>query len=358
MVGFHSVGKCQAKDPVLCRFHGVPVSGGALALYESFLAQKGGDGLGGGLSASERALVSSLRWDGECPGWFEGFVAGAAGREFGGCVPELLDVVDSPVGRLAVVWEGVSQDVKDEAVLDSGYCLQSIQFRSWESGEVLGFVKVSSMNEESFRVSFGDDELAEFRYADRYRGVNCGFADVAVSGPGRFLLGDRGLFGEDLLVKKRQVWLAVQQYGKMGDSSTVVYDEDGKSLMSYQVSEDHVPSDVKVDADLQVFREQIAVEMREKQAFFEVPYIDYSRVSESLKGKGFGSALYVFAARRLAVDGKVLRGSGIQTEEAKALWGRLGKLFPGRVSFLSSSYRGEVKVNPVLDFRGSVESPV
>lgn len=359
----HSRKKCQAQDPSTCRYHGNPVSAGALELYNKFLAkQTVAPFADDKLSATEKAITSSLNWQGNPPAWFKKYADKASGKEVLSTNPEILEVIDSPLGKLAVVWEETSQFDEDvNNSLDSGYTVQTLQYRSFKTGEKLGFIKLSSMTDESFERSFGNDEFTEFRYAQRYHGVNYKFKE-GQEGTNRYILGSRNLEGNDLLAKRRQIWLAAQSDTQLNNalttSSTRVVGNNGFNIPSYEVNEKHIPSDEKVTEDLKVFRETLRKSVNNKRAYFSAPYIDYSTINESLKGKGFGTAMYVFAARKLATQGKFLRGSGIQSAAAKAVWERFNKLFPNNVGSLTNNLDGKNFVNPTLDFRESVKTPV
>lgn len=55
------------------------------------------------------------------------------------------------------------------------------------------------------------------------------------------------------------------------------------------------------------------------------PFIDFSRLEEKYQGKGAGTSMYVYMARKLGEKGKTLSSSGLQSDEAQRLWGSMIK---------------------------------
>jgi hypothetical protein len=81
------------------------------------------------------------------------------------------------------------------------------------------------------------------------------------------------------------------------------------------------------------------------------PLVSQSRVSEELEGKGYGAALYVYTARKLAEHGQVLKGSNLQSPSAQKLWSKFKNRLPAHVGSQTYADNGKEYTVPVLDFR-------
>lgn len=289
-----------------------------------------------------RAMDSDLDYQGPKPLWWNEYVERAKNHEDErlNTTPELLDVIETGHGKVAVVWEPSSQDDNDRfPQLEKGMHVGITRFRSLDSQEDLGYLKSTWIDDESYKRAFGDDEFTAFRFHQAYSGKrgypfskHSKYADE--TDPVRL----RGL-----------TWLAANCNLKGGYET-----EDGKWRADYQRSEDDIPKDdQKVKADLKKLSAEAESTLSHNRSFFEHPFVDFSRVKNYAQGYGYGSSLYVYAAKRLAKEGKVLRGSSLQTEEAQNVW----KKFPERVG---KHYRTQkiktsegVKEYPVLDFRSA-----
>ena len=341
--------QCRAKDPATCRHHGNPLEATtapltAEGMFQSYIQTR--PKADGTKSAVGSAIQSNLQWDGAKPDWWAEHEQSALDHKLIPTKPELLDVIDSPVGKLAVVWQQVSHSKTDKGVvLGSGMGLNVCSYRSFETGEEVGYVKMTYMDKESVERSFGNDEFTPYRWQDRWSGDTYPFNDDDENGK-QGVYGDRDLKGEELKAKRREVWLAAQRH--MGHGIT---DKNGKYFANYNLSRDNIPDDETVNKDLKMFSTRVRKEMKEKQGYWKVPNVDYSHVDDSIKGKGFGTALYVYTAKKLGTQGKVLRASGLQSDDAQATWGRFAKHFPDNITSVTLTNRGEKHKTPALDFR-------
>lgn len=289
---------------------------------------------------------SPLSWEGPKPKWWKNYTKEAQNNDFAplSTTPELMDVIDTPVGKVAVVWEKNSQASNDKYVqIDSGYAVQRCVMRSFDTGEELAYVKASHVDDEAFKRSFGDDEFTPFRHRARYSGHNYPLDDE-----------DKSVAEEDLPEMRRKLWLAAKKDQGLGRlvREGLFKDEDGNFVMSYQIDRKHLPEDVRVQEDLKNYSTKLNEEITKWKQERGTPFVDFSHVNEGLKGQGFGTAVYVYTARKLATQGKTLRGSGIQTEDAQAVWSRFQKRFPNQISFEERKEGdGSISVLPILDFR-------
>lgn len=335
--------KCHAKDPSTCRFHGRALQNQASALQdkinnllatapakkESVLPTSG--------SLVNQALGSDLNYDGPKPKWWKKYVKDLANDSELPTQAKLLDVIDSPAGSLAVVWQEESVSQKDRGVsLDSGMGVHVCYLKSMETGEDLGYVKMTYTNDATFERSFGNDEFTPWRYRERYGGTGYQF---------RYGAGSKVT---DPTERRRIVWECAHR-----DFNVGIRQENGEYVSSYNVSTKHVPADdaqVKADVD-KLMNEHVKPQMDDMRQYFATPFVDYSHVHDELKGKGYGSALYVYTARVLGERGQVLRGSGIQSDDAQSAWGRFASKIPAHISKMKLEYHGEAREYPILDFR-------
>lgn len=299
---------------------------------------------------SEQALSASLNWQGEKPPWWNDYSEAISKNEFPvlAITPKLLDVFDSPMGKVAVVWEDAAQGPRDAfSQVEEGYRIQRCLLRNFETGEQLGYLKVTSIDDDSMERSFGDDEFSAFRYRAEHSGLGYKYhfnesnASTATMSP------------EELKQERRKVWLAAVR-----DLNLNVKDAEGNTVWTRSINEQHIPDDAQVQKDLQKYSKMIRQESQRMRKRFEQPFVDYSKIEKAAKGQGFGSAMYIYTARYLATQGKALRGSGIQTADAQKVWTRFKKHLPGNIKFMTlTELSGQRRKHPLLDFRKPVSSP-
>jgi hypothetical protein len=343
---------CQAKDPSTCRHHGHPVVSHANKAVD--LQNKINEALGSKITVPSeplqsknplinQALNSDMDWKGEKPDWWETYKAESENDPDIPGTPKLLDVIDSPSGKLAVVWhDEATEDKAKSLTLDSGYGSPACYYKSVETGEVVGYVRTAYIDEDTLKRSFGDDEFAVWRMRSRYGGTRYPFT----RDDDTMMLGDRNLEGEELLAKRRQIWVAAHR-----DLEKSITRPDGSYAAYYNISVNDIPDDAQVAKDLKALSKKPRKEMQDKIKHFGVPYIDYSSVDGNLKGQGFGTALYLYSARQLGKQGKTMRASGTQTDAAQAVWKRFKKAFPNNVSSTRRTMYNRTTVHPMFDFR-------
>lgn len=296
-----------------------------------------------------RAADSSLVWDGVKPAWWAGYRSELMSHPDAATEPKLVDVVDSPVGPLAVVWQDECYDRSELSMsFDSAIGMQVCYFKSVETGATLGYIRVASMSDETIERSFGDDEFTAFRFRSRFGGTRYPFQDEPdVSGAPGLRGGQRNLSGDALVQKRREVWLTAHQ-----DLDVPVRGADGGVIPSYRLSERDVPADeAEVRRSLAEMADVIREDMKVKRAYHGTPYISYSSVEGPLRGKGFGSALYVYTARMLGSQGKAVRASMNQQPSAERAWQKLVKSFPQQSKRMTIVNNDESLRVAVLDFR-------
>lgn len=156
---------CKAKDPSTCWKHG---SVSAESMFQSYQSAELVRTKPASHPVSAASVYSGTSPEAE-PEWWKQYKADAEADEALPTTPELVDIIESPEGLLAVVWHSESQDDGDRNVtFDSGIVISAIQYHSMKTGETLGHVKIASMDETSFERSFGKDEFTPFRWQARY----------------------------------------------------------------------------------------------------------------------------------------------------------------------------------------------
>jgi hypothetical protein len=303
--------------------------------------------------AAQAALSAELTWSGTTPKWL-GETAKKQ-KELFGTEPKILAVIPSPLGELAVVWENDSVDSSDIGVeRERGYEVNRITFNHLKTGEKVGYLKMGSMNEASHARSFGDDEWADFAWAEDALGGSYGFSNWERRPNGEYVdLPDvRNMTGDEKLAAKKKIWASSFAAIKVSppdfDSSQLPWG----SLVN--LKPEHAPQDeAKLDKDLTVVRKNLHKQALTMLSYHAEPSIDYIQVDDRLRGKGMGHALYIFGARMQADKGRVLRASGIQTDQAKKSWKLMKKLgLPIRtMTKKTGSARQPTSEYFVLDFR-------
>jgi hypothetical protein len=248
--------------------------------------------------------------------------------------PELLDVIASPKGDIAVVWQPLSQDKLDSVMNVSGRETSVTYFKSMKTGDNMGWIKTSSITDESFAHSFGNDEYTPFRYRAWFSGQ--GYPGLSFAG----YSGSRGdddvpLDPDDKDAINSSVWLSIQ-----------------KDFRSYTENAE-LPDAETIGADIATYTARIREDIARVRDFADpdAPYVASSRIDEELAGKGFGTALYVYTAKRLGLDSKVLRASDNQSDEAEALWARFEDRIPEHVGSMTKPTIMGLQTDLTLDFR-------
>lgn len=351
--------KCRAKDPANCSYPGhkslhAPVQGKVEDIQQFFNVElpsisENVTFTGTPATLTRRAMRSSLSWKGAKPKWWNKFYEESASNPLFPSQPELLDIVDSPAGKLAVVWQPENQDKNEiSKTLDSGIGVSTCYYKSVETGETLGYIKMASITDNSSEQAFGNDEFTPFRWSEGFNSKDYGFNDHNFNNHDhmRQPYGYRNLTGDDLLQKRREVWVKAQKNLGQG-----FYRADGKYVYSVELGSEYFPDDVTVQKDLKKFSRILNKDIKNKKEYYKNPYVEFSRVEKPLKGQGFGTALYVYTGRRLAQNNQVLVASGVQSNDAEKTWGNFRKHLKGKVSSIELDYNGKKKMSPVLDFR-------
>lgn len=306
-----------------------------------------------------QALTSDLNYTGPSPKWLSELHKNSEKLWGPGNEPKIVDVIDSPEGELAVVWTPMSGNNNDTNVIrERGFIIREISFVNMETGERQGYLKASFVDDESCKKSWGDDKFAGIRYMDEYDGHNFGIkeyintkADPKVSEEDRFKKVDileTAKTPEEVLVAKKKIWAA--SYRALG---LPVNDKLGEYVPSYNVNEEHAPeTEAEIDNAMKPVHKATDRKLDDFKKDFRTPFVDFSSVSSSLKGQGYGGALYVYTARMLAKENRILRGSGLQSDSAKGAWEGLSKDKRLPVKKLTQHWsKSPTSVVPILDFR-------
>lgn len=292
---------------------------------------------------TDAAFASTLKYEGKIPRWFKNLPTKLQENELGG-KPEILDIIDGPKGKLAVVWEENSVEANDIwLVTERGYNTSRLSLRDARTGEVKAYLKAAYQTQESQERSYGTDEWKGFRYlAERE-----GFYGMEKKYPkGRdYKVGDetfeRVVINPPALETEDELRSFITQARRTLD----IYG----APRSEEMDEATLRKEVKV---LQkAANERLASDLEN----YKTPYIDFSRVDDNnLRGKGLGHSLYIFAARKLSEKGLGLRASSLQSDEAQKSWRLMAadKRFPITVkNWLYKGHGGnQISANYLMDF--------
>lgn len=354
------VGPCSAK-PGQCPFgkkvDHYETADGARKAYEAFNDTFSSEAKVKTLSDTAKlALASDLAWAGKSPKWFK---ADAAQQEKTfGTKPEIIDVIPSSVGNLAVVWSTDTMDsVELSPQLERGYNCNRIAFQSMKTGEVMAYIKMGFIDDSSLERSFGNDEWTPFAWADDALGGQFGF-ETYPDADNKDTPNVRELTGEAKIAMKRNIW--AHSYGTLNitppdfDTSELTWG----SLHNLTAS--HAPkSEAILDRELDLLRSELRNQIQGRKIWDGTPSINYIKRAEALNGEGIGHALYIYGARMQGKYGRVLSASTIQTSYAEKSWRLMKKLgLPVKTVTKKRSYNPEDNETVELfnlDFRKNVE---
>lgn len=204
---------------------------------------------------------------------------------------------------LTFTWYDISRRKQDWQSRERGYLVSRLVVTDAADREV-GYLNVTHTTAEMVAAELP----TPFHWADENTGTSFGF----------------GYYDE---VSPQRIWASAYQALRTTPPSA-----DGKGL--WVISEQDAPTDPDVLVrELAWAEAQFAEQVCQFVRNLSIPFVDYSFLDHTatgpdgavvrLRGTGIGQLMYVLAAKRLAEQGKVLRASGIQSEEAEALWRRL-----------------------------------
>lgn len=298
-------------------------------------------------SIVNHALYSSLEWNDEDPKpeWWDEYTEDSLkeerdenGRLLTGhsSLPELLNKIEIDGKEAAVVWQPESQSESDYHVADSaGKQISVLEIMDIESGDTIAEIKISRGTEEAFTRSFGKDAYTNIRYLNEFSGSSVKIPEKSDDKNQEFL-------------NRKQVW--ADAHKKFAED---VKNKEGRYISPRNVTVEDAPDDLKtLNKDLRGIKAPYVEPISDSKKYFKTPFIDYSYVQDEHKGKGIGTAAYIYAARKLGKNNDVLRGSGVQSDEAQGLWNRFKETLPKEnVSTTKLKANGKVKEYHVLDFR-------
>lgn len=264
--------------------------------------------------------------------------------------PEILDRIETARGPAVVAWLPINADSKTARV--SGSESETLYIFDEETSQVLGYVLLNCMTEKSIARSFGEDEFADFRFRRRYSGVDYTGIGHLWNPPDSIEDGDAeyvdALPAEEL---RRVVWAA----GRADFRGKGIIDKDDKYIPNYSLLPKHAPDDKTIRKEMEVWRKEI---QKDKEGMlesysYETPFVDFVRVDDSMWGQGIGKAMYIYAAKRLGTEGRMLQASSVQTDFGEDLWKSLIKNHPESIKTVMLPRGLEQKPTPVhhLDFR-------
>lgn len=298
-------------------------------------------------AATQTALTADLQPLEQQPAWILKQTSQLQ-QELFGVTPQVIATVDSPLGPLAVVWEEATVDPNDiVSEVEDGYLMSRIAYRTLDRGELVGYLKTTSMTEESVGKSFGNDEWRGLRYARARES----FYPMDLS----HVQGERNYSPHQ---SAEDFQISTIDPPDLADREKLV-EFVSKVQIHFQDYSDRSPAfmeDGELRDELARLQEVANQNLDNYLASFKEPLIDYIKLDrDELRGQGLGASLYVFMARKHAERGLPLRASGLQTPEAKKSWDHMAAdpRFPVRVSnsLYQDRSRRKVSTGYILDFR-------
>jgi hypothetical protein len=109
-----------------------------------------------------RAATMELGYDGPEPVWLEGYQQHFE-QKFPGSKPEIIDVIDTYEGKMAVVWSPYSLNPTDQAIQRDGWAVREVSLVSMSDGYKFGGLRISPSNDEVATASVAqiDERIAQ-----------------------------------------------------------------------------------------------------------------------------------------------------------------------------------------------------
>ena len=318
--------------------------------------------------AVNHALHTNLNYDGEVPDWMSGLNDSA--RNLGFASPEIVDVIESPVGPLAVVWSKNSTEEDDKFPQSKGFLVSELSFRKFKNGEIVGKLNVDRVNDESAVRAFGNDKWSSMQYAEKAIGVSFGLKErVPDESTGRtkeVLTFDIAQTDDEILQTHKRIWAMshrglplypnsiTRRIKELRKDPQGTDTEELRSLSRlelYNLTANEAPDTIQeIDKDLKQIRKKTDKLYKDFKKDHSAAVISWVTISKDLRGSGFGSALYMYAGRMMGREGKTLSSSGLQSDSAIRTWERFSANSDiPTVKIASSSTSNDS--NLCLDFR-------
>jgi hypothetical protein len=311
-----------------------------------------------------QALTSDLNYTGKAPRWLSKLQKESQATYGPGGEPKIIDVIDSPVGPLAVVWSNQTLRKNDASIINErGFNIREISLVNMKDGENQGYLKAAFVDDDSCKRAWGDDDYSGIRYLDEYDGSNFGikeYVDPPRDAKGKLKrdvefkkidILKAAKTPDERLEAKKKIWAASGRALKFS-----VKDEQGEYVPYYNLNASHAPkTEEELDEAMKPVQKTGNKKLEDFKKDFKNPYVDFARTNDAVQGQGLGSAMYIYTARMLGKENKILRGSGLQSESAKGAWEGLTKdarLPVGKMTQYWSKSDAP-SVCPVLDFRAN-----
>lgn len=272
---------------------------------------------------TKQALSSTLVHNGPEPEWLHELQE--TGLKKFGNKTEIIDIIETSQGSLAVTWSPSSVDEIDESMqLEGGRECHELNYRKIDDGTILGKLKVSYLTPETITRSFGDNEWTGLRYCDEIKGKLTGATSIERNNEDKYVRVDnfaKVTTPDELIALKKTIW--AQSHASFNITPKNVSMKELHGLL-VNLTPEMAPNDpVKLDEDLKILQNHANTELNEDMKELKAPFIKYSGLDETLRGQGLGTSLYIYAARKMSEKGLTLEGSGTQTEYAQKAWVRM-----------------------------------
>lgn len=262
-----------------------------------------------------KALSSKLKYSGEKPEWFKP-IEDESLKRFGK-PSEIIDEIEIEGKPTLVVWHDDSLRNKDIGPQKAGYNVSRLVYLDKETGDERAYLNVTYSSDESSERAFKNDELTSLRQLAENDSRFYAYRKDENLIKLRKLEGDEE-GSEETYEEKAKLWK------KAVFSLQVDFGREPKR--SYTFSDEDLPSNEKeLDKDIEKIIEATKESYDNYRLSSKTPKIDFSRVSDDLRGKGLGVSMYIYAAKKLAEKDLVLASSTMQSDHAIKAWKRMGQ---------------------------------
>lgn len=309
---------------------------------------------------TQQSLDSSLSYNGPVPKWFK--KDSKKSIKIFGTEPEIIDIVELNGAKTAVIWSENSLQENDSSVqLNDGYNVSTIEYRNFKTGETLGYLKARYIDEDSLNNTFGNDDYSNYRILASQGEIfdAADFKTVEIPKIITYskdeLKIDTAKTDEEKLESYKKLWHSLHDHFELSPISNADKKFYSLSVNDAPNSIEEIKEDLK---QVEPYAEQVRDDLINSAKY---PLIDYSRISNELRGQGLGSSLYIYSARKLAEKGRVLSSSSIQSQEAQNFWKRVIKDKEIPVKVITRRFqKGDIHQNKnsfAIDFTKDFKQP-
>lgn len=255
--------------------------------------------------STTQALNSSLRYNGVIPEWFKGLEKTT--QEIFNESPILMDVIETNIGSLAVVWEEHStSDLNVSLQFESGLQIPCVRYVNVLTGETEAFIQSIYMDNESIRKCWGDNEWTSVCFAQKTLNVDLGMFEVKSCTESHGYICspfNNDSLNDDVSVKQK-IW--------------------EKCNETFNLNLGDAPNNnEKLNDGMKMIQEFADEKLELYCESFKYPKVSYVFLNQALHGQGLSESLYVYMARKLSEKNLPLLASENQNYNIDDTWEKI-----------------------------------